>query len=139
MFICYFKIMRFFIFVFIILSFKAFAHHPGHKIEASKPYPIISLEVLEDDMDGYNLLIKLENFKLTPEDVGKKNHLNSGHMHLFVNDIKIGRVYSNWFHIPGRFFSLEENIIRVTLNSNLHDLFMINGNPIQLEIKVKKY
>ena len=35
--------------------------------------------------------------------------------------------------------NLEENIIRLTLNSNLHDLFMINGNPIQLEIKVKKY
>ena len=130
--------MKFFIFVFLIFSFKTFAHHPGHKIEATKPYPIISLEILEDDMDGYNLFIKLENFILTPEDVGKKNYFNSGHMILFVNDIKISRVYSNWFHIPGRYFNLKENIIKITLNSNLHDLFTINGNPIQSEIKVEK-
>ena len=130
--------MRFLIFIFLIFSLEAFAHHPGHKIEANKPYPSVNLEIYEDNMDGYNLYIKLENFILTPMDVGKKNKSNSGHIHLYVNDIKIGRVYSNWFHIPGRYFNLKENIIRITLNSNLHDSFAINGNPIESEIKVKK-
>ena len=130
--------MRFLIFIFLIFSLETFAHHPGHKIEANKPYPSVNLEIYEDNIDGYNLFIKLENFILTPMDVGKKNKSNSGHMHLYVNDIKIGRVYSNWFHIPGRYFNLKENIIRITLNSNLHDSFAINGNPIESEIKVKK-
>ena len=122
----------------MIFSLETFAHHPGHKIEANKPYPSVNLKIYEDNMDGYNLFIKLENFILTPMDVGKKNKSNSGHIHLYVNDIKIGRVYSNWFHIPGRYFNLKENIIRITLNSNLHDSFAINGNPIESEIKVKK-
>ena len=130
--------MRFFIFIFLIFTLETFAHHPGHKIEANKPYPSVNLEIYEDNIDGYNLFIKLENFILTPMDVGKKNKSNSGHIHLYVNDIKIGRVYSNWFHIPGRYFNLKENIIRITLNSNLHDSFAINGNPIESEIKVKK-
>ena len=130
--------MRFFIFIFLIFTLETFAHHPGHKIEANKPYPSVNLEIYEDNMDGYNLFIKLENFILTPMDVGKKNKSNSGHIHLYVNDIKIGRVYSNWFHIPSRYFNLKENIIRITLNSNLHDSFAINGNPIESEIKVKK-
>ena len=130
--------MRFLIFIFLIFSLETFAHHPGHKIEANKPYPSVNLEIYEDNIDGYNLFIKLENFILTPMDVGKKNKSNSGHIHLYVNDIKIGRVYSNWFHIPGRYFNLKENIIRITLNSNLHDSFAINGNPIESEIKVKK-
>ena len=130
--------MRFLIFIFLIFSLETFAHHPGHKIEANEPYPSVNLEIYEDNMDGYNLFIKLENFILTPMDVGKKNKSNSGHIHLYVNDIKIGRVYSNWFHIPGRYFNLKENIIRITLNSNLHDSFAINGNPIESEIKVKK-
>ena len=130
--------MRFLIFIFLIFSLETFAHHPGHKIEANKPYPSVNLEIYEDNMDGYNLFIKLENFILTPMDVGKKNKSNSGHIHLYVNDIKIGRVYSNWFHIPGRYFNLKENIIRISLNSNLHDSFAINGNPIESEIKVKK-
>ena len=130
--------MRFLIFIFLIFSLETFAHHPGHKIEANKPYPSVNLEIYEDNMDGYNLFIKLENFILTPMDVGKKNKSNSGHIHLYVNDIKIGRVYSNWFHIPGRYFNLKENIIRITLNSNLHDSFAINGNLIESKIKVKK-
>ena len=130
--------MRFLIFIFLIFSLETFAHHPGHKIEANKPYPSVNLEIYEDNMDGYNLFIKLENFILTPMDVGKKNKSNSGHIHLYVNDIKIGRVYSNWFHIPGRYFNLKENIIRITLNSNLHDSFAINGNLIESEIIVKK-
>jgi len=130
--------MKFLIFVFLIFSLKTFAHHPGHKIESNKPYPSISLKILEDSMDGYNLFIKLENFILTPENVGKKNQPNSGHMHLYVNDIKISRVYSNWFHIPGRYFYLKENIIKITLNSNLHDSFTIDGSPIESEITVEK-
>ena len=130
--------MRFLIFIFLIFSLETFAHHPEHKIEANKPYPSVNLEIYEDNMDGYNLFIKLENFILTPMDVGKKNKSNSGHIHLYVNDIKIGRVYSNWFHIPGRYLNLKENIIRITLNSNLHDSFAINGNPIESEIKLKK-
>ena len=54
--------MKFFIFIFLIFSMKTFAHHPGHKIEANEPYPSVTLEILEDNMDGYNLYIKLENF-----------------------------------------------------------------------------
>ena len=130
--------MRFLIFIFLIFSLETFAHHPGHKIEANKPYPSVNLEIYEDNIDGYNLFIKLENFILTPMDVGKKNKSNSGHIHLYVNDIKIGRVYSNWFHIPGRYFNLKENIIKITLNSNLHDSFVIDGNPIETKIKVEK-
>ena len=32
----------------------------------------------------------------------------------------------------------EENVIKITLNSNLHDSFTINGNPIESEIKIEK-
>ena len=130
--------MRFLIFIFLIFSLETFAHHPGHKIEANKPYPSVSLEILEDNMDGYNLFIELENFILTPEDVGQKNQSNSGHMNLYVNDIKISRVYSNWFHIPGRYFNLKENIVKITLNSNLDDQFTINGSTIKSEITIEK-
>ena len=130
--------MKLFIFIFLIFSFKTFAHHSGHKIEANKPYPSVSLKIFEDKMDGYNIYITFENFILTPGDVGKKNQPNSGHMHLYVNDIKISRVYSEWFHIPGRYFNLKENIIRITLNSNLHDSFVIDGKPIEREITVEK-
>ena len=131
--------MKYIFFIFFFLSsLNIFSHHPGHKVEATAPYPSINLEITKDSIDGYNLFIDLKNFKIEPSQVGLVNKTNTGHLHLFVNDIKIGRIYSNWFHIPGRYFNLEENIIRVTLNSNLHESFAINGNQIESEIKVEK-
>ena len=55
----------------------------------------------------------------------------------YVNDIKIGRVYSEWFHIPQRYFNLESNLIKVTLNANMHDDITIDGKPIQAVIEIK--
>ena len=118
--------------LFLIFFYQnLFAHHPGHKIEAEAPYPIINLKLIKDSMDGYNLFIELNNFTLAPEQVGKNNKSNTGHLHLYVNDIKIARVYSRWIHIPERYFNLKENLIRVTLNANMHGGFTIDGKLIE--------
>tara|TARA_B100001113_G_C20684602_1_gene437906 strand:- start:93 stop:527 length:435 start_codon:yes stop_codon:yes gene_type:complete len=121
---------------FFISSFNAYSHHPGHKIEANVPYPSIDMEIYKDSIDGYNLFIDLKNFTLDPSQVGRVVKANTGHLNLFVNEIKIGRIYSNWFHIPQRFFNLEENNIKVTLNSNLHEAFTIEDEPIFEELIV---
>ena len=118
--------------LFLIFFYQnLLAHHPGHKIEAEAPYPTINLKLINDSMDGYNLFIELNNFTLAPEQVGKNNKSNTGHLHLYVNDIKIARVYSSWIHIPERYFNLKENLIRVTLNANMHGGFTIDGKLIE--------
>lgn len=123
---------------FMLFAFKAYAHHPAHKIEASEPYPIIELQVNKDSMDGYNIYVDLKNFKLTPELAGQDNVSNQGHMHLYVNDIKISRMYSPWFHIPGRYFNKSQNVIKVTLNANSHDSFTVNEEAIAATIQIVK-
>ena len=129
--------MRFFLIILSFITLNLYAHHPGNKIEAISPYPTIDLKVFKDSMDGYNLYIDLKNFNLDPSQVGKENRDNTGHLHLYVNDIKIARVYSKWFHIPQRYFNLEKNLIKVTLNANMHDEFTINEKPIVAEIEIK--
>jgi hypothetical protein len=110
----------------IYLLFLIFFYH-----NLFAPYPIINLKLIKDSMDGYNLFIELNNFTLAPEQVGKNNKSNTGHLHLYVNDIKIARVYSRWIHIPERYFNLKENLIRVTLNANMHGGFTIDGKLIE--------
>ena len=122
----------------IIFSFNLYAHHPGNKIEAEKPYPRLTLNIYDDDLEGYNLLIDIENFDLNPSLMGTTNKSNSGYLLLYINDIKIGRVYSNWFHIPQRFINLNKNILKVTLNNNQHDLITIDEQPIEFEIEIIK-
>ena len=120
----------------LFLSVNCFAHHPGNKIDAEKPYPLINLEIIKDKVDGYNLYIDLENFTLNPSQIGIENQPNMGYLQLFVNDIKITRVYSNWVHVPQRFFNLKENLIKITFNSNLYDEFTIEGKPLEYILKV---
>ena len=120
----------------LFISVNCFAHHPGNKIDAEKPYPLINLEIIKDKVDGYNLYIDLENFTLNPSQIGSVNQPNMGYLQLFVNDIKITRVYSNWVHVPQRFFNLKDNFIKITFNSNLYDEFTIEGKPLEYILKV---
>ena len=120
----------------LFISVNCFAHHPGNKIDAEKPYPLINLEIIKDKVDGYNLYIDLENITLNPSQIGSENQPNMGYLQLFVNDIKITRVYSNWVHVPQRFFNLKDNFIKITFNSNLYDEFTIEGKPLEYILKV---
>ena len=123
--------------IFILFfSINCFAHHPGNKIDADKPYPSINLKVIEDKIDGYNIFIDLKNFNLNPSEIGGENISNSGYLQLFINDIRITRIYSDWVHVPQRFFNLEENFIKITIHSYLHDQFTIKGKPIEHIVKV---
>ena len=122
--------------ILLFISVNCLAHHPGNKIDAKKPYPLINLEIMKDKVDGYNLYIDLENFILNPSQIGSENQPNMGYLQLFVNDIKITRVYSNWVHVPQRFFNLKDNFIKITFNSNLYDEFTIEGKPLEYILKV---
>ena len=102
------------------------------------PYPKIDIEVSRDKIEGYNLFFNLQNFKLSPDNIEIKNENNSGYLQLFINDIKISRIYSKWFHAPERFFNQKENTIKVKLFTNLHDELTIDNQPIEFEFKVLK-
>ena len=124
--------------IFILFfSINCFAHHPGNKIDADKPYPSISLKVIKDKIDGYNIFIDLKNFNLNPSEIGGENISNSGYLQLFINDIRITRIYSDWVHVPQRFFNLRENFVKITIHSYLHDQFTIRGKPIEHTVKFK--
>ena len=123
--------------IFILFfSINCFAHHPGNQIDADKPYPSINLTVIKDKIDGYNIFIDLKNFNLNPSEIGGENISNSGYLQLFINDIRITRIYSDWVHVPQRFFNLKENFIKITIHSYLHDQFTIKGEPIEHIVKV---
>ncbi len=129
--------MKFKYVIFILFfSINCFAHHPENKIDADKPYPSINLKVIKDKIDGYNIFIDLKNFNLNPSEIGGENISNSGYLQLFINDIRITRIYSNWVHVPQRFFNLKENFIKITIHSYLHDRFTIKGKPIEHIVKV---
>ncbi|MBQ1203928.1 MAG: hypothetical protein IIX61_09075, partial [Loktanella sp.] len=65
----------------------------------------------------------------TPELVNSDNVDNTGHAHLYINDMKMARLYGPHFHIHE--LPEGEHEIAVTLSSNDHSYYFVDGNLIQ--------
>ena len=98
-------------------------------IPQDQPVPTVDLVVHQDEMRGWNLEVKVNNFRFAPDKVNQESNYSEGHAHLYINGEKITRIYSNWFYIsslePGR------NEIKVVLNANGHESFVYQGNMIE--------
>lgn len=112
--------------------------HPSIEVTTDTPIPTVAIEALPDTKDGYNVHITTENFTFTPERVNETPIPNEGHAHIFVNGIKISRVYGEWFYLPSSHFVSGENIIEVTLNANDHSDWLYNGEHISAQVTVTK-
>ena len=117
---------------------SAHSHHPGNAVEVSEPYPEIFISIYEDSNDGYNIKIHMKNFKFTPEEISYDPKEKEGYAVVYVNEIPIGRSYSEWFHIPNRFFNLVENKIKITIKNVNHQELVADHKIISQEIIVKK-
>ncbi|BAQ62800.1 hypothetical protein GM3708_3206 [Geminocystis sp. NIES-3708] len=104
-------------------------HHHQTLDISNKPYiPTIKINVVPDKMKGWNLEIKTTNFTFNPETLNEDSNPNKGHAHLYINEEKVTRIYSNWYHISE--LPKGENKIKVTLNTNLHEDLIYHGNVI---------
>lgn len=114
--------------------------HSGHDHSATReiavdlPVPTIAVEVLTDPMDGWNLHVAVENFRLAPENVSTDHVDGEGHMHLYIDGVKITRLFGPWYHLgqlePG------EREIRVELSSNDHSAMTYEGDIIDDTVTV---
>ena len=101
---------------------------------AGFPGPEVRLQVFEDAAKGWNLNLMTSNFNFAPERVSTFHVFNEGHAHVYVDGVKIGRIYGNWFHIgnlaPGA------HIIEVRLATNNHLDYTRNGVVIGSAVSV---
>ena len=125
------------IFVHLMNFAWAGSNHDHHHqmIEAVSPYPTLEVEILEDAMSGYNLIINTTNFTFAPLNVNQANNGNEGHAHIYINNVKF-RQYSPYFHLSNHLLREGLNEITVTLNANDHSHLMVNGNPLEEKLEV---
>ena len=90
--------------------------------------PTIEIDIAEDPLEGWNLRIHTTNFRIVPENVSTTHVDGEGHIHLYINGVKISRIYGEWHHIgvlePG------EHNVRVELSSNNHSTLVVDGDPV---------
>ncbi|MBU2936457.1 MULTISPECIES: hypothetical protein [Pacificibacter] len=100
--------------------------HPARPVDPDLPIPSITHLAFPDAMDGYNVQILVQNFTFTPAAINRDVVANEGHAHIYINGVKIARVYGNWYHVPSSLFSPGVNALTVTLNANDHSTW---ANP----------
>ncbi len=103
--------------------------HMGNYEYMGMDVPTIDI-LFHDTKKGYNLEIVTENFTFTPENEGEAHVDNEGHTHLYIDGVKITRVYSPWYYLTG----LEPGVyeVRVELSTNDHKAYAYQGEIIDV-------
>jgi len=96
--------------------------------------PQVAISVEEDPMNGWNVTVTTNNFRFTPTEVNRENVDNTGHAHLYVDGVKIARLYGPYFHIP--YLPVGDHEISVNLSTNDHSYFMVDGEHIRARTTV---
>jgi hypothetical protein len=104
--------------------------HTMLEVDQALPVPTVTLTAISDSKDGYNLHIETTNYTFTPESAGGVPVPNTGHAHLYVNDVKVARVYGEWYHLSSSVLTPGQNYVMVTLNANDHSDWALWGNHI---------
>lgn len=98
-----------------------------HMVPADAPKPAlrIAAEALEND---WRIAVMTENFTFSREAADGPHVEGVGHGHLYVGGMKIGRVYGNKAMIGA--LPSGEHVVRVSLNTNDHRAYVVDGEPV---------
>ena len=100
---------------------------PSPKLSVSAPNGV--------SKSGFDIKLDVENFSfvLAPDDA---QHIpNEGHAHVYLNGLKLGRLYNSTFTLGE--VPVNEYELRVTLNSNDHRPYLTEGSAVQEALSFK--
>ena len=99
----------------------------------SEPVPSVFLTVTPSDV-GWSATITTENFTFSEELQDGTHVPGTGHGHIYVGGIKLGRVFGNTYDIG--ILPKGTHIVRVSLNTNDHRTYAINGQPVEAKTTI---
>lgn len=109
-------------------------HHHGTMAVPADQAPVIKLEAIADPMEGWNIHVSVSKFRFAPERVNQAAQPGEGHAHLYVDGVKVARLYSPWYHLGAQ--APGTHRLRVTLNANTHEELTMNGKSIAAELEI---
>jgi hypothetical protein len=112
----------------------AHSHGDAGQVAWAGDAPQMAIEVVEDPKSGYNALITVDGMTLSAENINGDHVDGEGHLHLYVNGQKVGRLYGDATHIP--VLPVGEVEIAVGAFSNDHRAYVIDGEPIEASTSV---
>jgi uncharacterized surface protein with fasciclin (FAS1) repeats len=104
-------------------------HDHGDMLEVSAgPAPFVDLQVIPLDDGGYNVRVQTLNFTFAPQHVDMEPMAGEGHAHLYIDGVKVARIYGEWYHLES--LPDDAKMISVDLYANNHQPLTIDGETI---------
>lgn len=125
----------------MLLAFSAttaVAHTGDARMWDGKKKATINVIAKKDMMSGYNIHIKTKNFKWAPARASMAHRAGEGHAHIYLDGVKVARVYGEWFHLATSNLNLSpgEHVIRVDLNGNDHVPYMVGEKLLEDTVSI---
>ena len=105
-----------------------------HVVPEGEPTPTLSLTATPREEGGLDLAIETTNFEFSRDQADGPHVPGTGHGHLYVGGVKLGRVYDNTAIIPP--LPPGPQIVRVTLNTNDHRTYVVNGKTVTAAVTI---
>jgi len=96
--------------------------------------PTLSLSAVPNEDGGITVTVDTANFTFSREKADGPHEPGSGHGHLYVGGAKIGRLYGPTATVPA--LPVGQHIVRVTLNTNDHRTYVVDGKPVTATVTV---
>ena len=103
-------------------------------LAAGENAPVLSIEAIADPVSGWNLHLVTKRFRFAPENAGRENRPGEGHAHVYVNGIKLARLYGPWMHLSN--LPSGEVDLRVTLNANDHSPLVVGDELLSRSVSI---
>ncbi len=103
------------------------------QVDDGEPAPNIVLTAKKTEM-GWQIDVGSEEFEFTPDLADGPHVPGTGHGHIYVNGLKLGRLYSSTTtigHLPSG-----QHEIRVTLSTNDHRAYVVDNRPVTASIRI---
>ncbi len=112
----------------------AHSHDEPSEVEFAGPAPTLSVEVVPDPKSGHNAFIEVDGIVLSGEHASQDPVDGEGHLHIYVNGQKLGRLYGGATHIG----ALPEGDVEITVAaySNDHRPYVVDGQPVEAQTTI---
>ena len=109
------------------------SHGAGFEVPPGEPLPSVVLTA-KPDGPGWVLSLEVEQFRFAKDLVDGAHVPGTGHAHLYVSGMKVGRLYETTAFLPA--VPPGRHVIEVTLNTNDHRAYMSGDRPIAATVEI---
>lgn len=93
--------------------------------------PEVGVEVVPDSDGGWDVRLRVRNFRFSPDGTGERAVAGRGLAHLEVNGRRVARLRTPEYHLPGSFVPRGTHQVTARLYADDGTVWAVDGEPVE--------